>query len=70
MEIKQETKRKPENVRNKVSKISYSCIISEQNAAILLTKIQVRQMMMNKISIIDGLKGFCSPQYQTLSVGQ
>ena len=36
-------------------KISYSCIISKQNAAILPTKIQMWQMTMNKLSIKDGL---------------
>ena len=44
-----------ENVRNKVSKISYSCTISKQNVAILPAKIQMQQMMMNQLSITDGL---------------
>ena len=35
--------------------MSYSCIISKQNAAVLLTKIQMWRMTMNELSIIDGL---------------
>ena len=35
--------------------MSYSCVIFKQNAAILPTKIQIRRMTMNKLSIIDGL---------------
>ena len=49
------TKREAENVIMKVSKISYSCIISKQNVATLPTKIQMWQMMMNERSIIDYL---------------
>ena len=56
IQIKQRTKRKAENVRNKVSKVSYSYNISKQNAAILRTKIPMRWMTMNKLSIINGLK--------------
>ena len=33
----------------------YSCIISNQNAAILAKTIQMQQMMMNELSTIDGL---------------
>ena len=35
--------------------MSYSCIISKQNAAVLLTKIQMWRMTMNELSIIDRL---------------
>ena len=35
--------------------MSYSCIISKQNAAVLLTKIQMWRMTMNELSIKDGL---------------
>ena len=38
-------------------KISYSCIISKRNAAILPPKIQMRRVTMNALSIIDGLMG-------------
>ena len=48
-------KKKSRNLRIKVSKISYSCIISKQSVAILPAKIQMWQMMMHKLSIVDGL---------------
>ena len=47
--------RLPENEKNKVSKVSYFCIVPKQNAAILPTKIKIRQMTINELSIIDGL---------------
>ena len=36
--------------------MSYSRIISKQNAAILLTKIQMWRMTMSELSIIDDIK--------------